>query len=377
MSWAMYHAKSENFAGLAEAAAKRGELGEAISLYRQAAEQEAVALSHLDRSKVRTLGITTVSAASLFYKAREFRKAEAIAARGLAESEMPAFALEQLQGLLQAVWNEQVLVKSQLQFIKGEVLVSVSGGEVVTGGAPMDLIIRKVDEVGRIFFRTIEMMLNRPFRKRGAPSSEIQEQFRPWLFQAPAGSYQFSVRVERPRQMSLFPDLKAELEVEQITQKFLDIIKASTSESENDLANIVPNREYRDTFLKLTRNLAPRGTVFGKLEIRTAGEITPSVVLLPESRDSINQTLRKAQAEQQRSLDNLKETQLRGMLRGLQLDNDWLELNVQDDNPRTIRIYEAGDAIDDVVGPMVNHRVIVTVVERNGRFLLRDIQIDE
>lgn len=96
------------------------------------------ALESLDRSKVRTLGITTVSAASLWFKAREYKRAQAVAGQGLAATSMPAFAIDQLQSLLQTIWNEEARAKSGLQFIEGEVLVSVSGGEVVTGGAPVD-----------------------------------------------------------------------------------------------------------------------------------------------------------------------------------------------------------------------------------------------
>ena len=53
-------------------------------------------------------------------------------------------------------------------------------------------------------------------------------------------------------------------------------------------------------------------------------------------------------------------------------------MNVLGDDPKTVRIYDEGDVIDDVVGPMVNRKVIVNVVARpNGRFAYRDIQAED
>lgn len=219
------------------------------------------------------------------------------------------------------------------------------------------------------------MLLNRPLRRRGAPSPEIQEQFRPWLFQAPAGSYQFAVRVEKPRQLSLFPDTAAP-DVELISQKFLEIVRVSADDPQGDLITVVPNEEYRDTFLKLTRNLAPTGKLFSRLEIKSSIDIgSEPIILTPTSRETIGHTLKEL--KQQQKPDGQKEIELRGILRGLQLDSDWIEIVVRGEQ-RPIRIFEAGDVIDDIVGPMVNRPVIINVIERpNRKYTYRDIQLEE
>ena len=67
------------------------------------------------------------------------------------------------------------------------------------------------------------------------------------------------------------------------------------------------------------------------------------------------------------------------MLRNLHLDNDWIEISV---DGATQKIYDAREEIDDVVGPMVNRRVIVEVLERFDRspekkYSLRDLQLEE
>ncbi|MBI4596206.1 MAG: hypothetical protein HY730_07520 [Candidatus Tectomicrobia bacterium] len=376
MSWIMHHSKSEQYASLAEIATKQGDADQAKKLYRLAAEAETQALFDLESGKKQTLGITAVSAASLWYKAHDFRQAQTVAHKWLATDLLPDFAVDQLQALLQNIWSEIIRERAGVKFTKGEVLISVSGGEVIVGGAPLDLILRKVDEVRGLFYRTAEMLLNLPLRKHGPPNWEIQEQCRPWLFQAPAGSYQFAVRVEKPRQMKLFED--AAPRVEEVTKKFLEIVKASVEDPESELAEVVPDPEYRSTFLKLARNLAPTGKSFDKLEIKSVGGIDfRPIILIPRCRDTINDILKKTEPRFESSKDQEK-SQVHGILRALHLDKDWLEVHTTMEPPQSYVIYGAGDAIDDVVGPMVNRPVIVDVVRgQTGKLYFRDIQSDE
>lgn len=376
MSWVIHHSKSEEYASQAEAALKQGDAESATKLYQRAAEEEVTALTKLDTSKVRTLGITTVSAASLWFKAHNLRQAERVAFQWLATDFLPDFAIDQLQTILQSIWNEKIYQQSGIEFMKGEVLVSVGGGEVVTGGAPLHLILRKVDEVRNFFYRTIEMLLNLPFRRRGAPNSDIQEQFRPWLLQAPPGSYQFAVRVQKPTQMSLFRE--ATPEVEEVTRTFLKIVEDTAKETHEDLESTVLNPEYREAFLKLSRNLAPTGKSFNRLEIKSATDTEARpIVFSPTSRQAISKTLRETKGPPEEKMV-LKEEQLRGVLRALHLDQDWLEVSFPGTDRENIRVSQTGDVIDDLVGPMVNHRVIVDVaLQPDGKRLFRDIQSEE
>ena len=179
MSWAECHRRSEHLAAEAETAVRRGERDRGIVLYAQAAEAEVQGLSELDPSKTRTLGISAVSAVSLWYKARNYEQAEAVAYHWLATGLLPEFATEQLQILLQSIWSEAVRKRAGIQFAPGQVIVSVKGGEVLTGGAPLDLIVEKVQTVQSLFYRTAELLRGLPHRKRGAPSQEIQGICRP------------------------------------------------------------------------------------------------------------------------------------------------------------------------------------------------------
>ena len=376
MSWLMHHSESERYATAAEVAIRLGAPEGAIDLYRKAAEEELRALESIDKSKTRTLGITAVSAASLWYKAREFQQAQNTAFQWLSSNALPEFAAHQLKQLLQTIWSEEIRAKADAMFTKGEVLVSVSGGEVVVGGAPLELILQKVREVSGLFYRAIEMLLHLPLRKRGEPSLEIQQQCRPWLFQVPTGSYQFAVRIQKPSQLELFPSRAPE--IEEVTQKFIEIVRASAEESGEMLKRAVPDSEYRAMFLKMTRNLAPTGKTFSKLEIRAAGEpnIDP-VVLVPESREVMNVSIRGPEIEVIKAGKQTDPIRLIGVLRALHLDNDWLELSSVEGEEKPVKVYDTGEVIDDIVGPMVNRRVIIDVIKQRNKYIFRDIQIEE
>jgi hypothetical protein len=101
MSWAEHHKQSESYANEADTALIKGESERASKLYCLAAEAEAEALEVLDPSKVRTLGITAVSAVALWHKAGEFQRSKKFAELWLTHNALPPFAVNQIQTLLE------------------------------------------------------------------------------------------------------------------------------------------------------------------------------------------------------------------------------------------------------------------------------------
>lgn len=353
MNWTVLHAESERLAIDAYLKLRAQNIAEANILYSQAAESEQRALRCLEVSKVRTRGITAVSAVALWFKATEYARAEQLAHEMLADARMPDFAREDLRNLVQAIWTESAKQKAGVTFIPGQVLVSVRGGEVVTGGAPLDLIVEKVQTIQAIFYRTIEYLNGKTHRRTGPPSKELQEACRPWLFQSAPGSYQFSVAIQKPKQPDFF---REEIKPERIAEHFLEIVRASSSEDDSELKALVSDGIYRTTFLKLARNLAPTGKSFERIELRASGESHP-VGLGVESRANINNQLRK------KSLavigDPPTEEVLLGTLRAVHLDEDWLDITVDD---KSLHVKDLKDTVDDVIGPMVNRSVSVRVI---------------
>ena len=104
MSWAEHHKLSERLASEAQVALLQGRRTDALKLYACAADAEVRALADLDRSKTRTVGISAVSAASLYRKADNLERTEEVAAQWLSVHTLPDFAKEQLRGILRSIW---------------------------------------------------------------------------------------------------------------------------------------------------------------------------------------------------------------------------------------------------------------------------------
>jgi len=103
MSWLEHHTRSEAYASEAEALSQQQAGDRAAELYHLAAEAEVAALNALGSDKTRTIGITAVSAVSLYFKAKEFAAARLVAEKWLSTQKLPPFAIYELKELLQVI----------------------------------------------------------------------------------------------------------------------------------------------------------------------------------------------------------------------------------------------------------------------------------
>ena len=366
MSWAELHQKSEHLAAEAQAISATSP-ERAQQLYIDAASLETEALAEISPTKLRTLSITAISAVALWFKGRRFADAQQLAYRVLAANTLPEFGVEQMQGLLQAIWSEEIREKAGFRFTEGAFVVSVAGGQSVTGGAPLDLVVSKVEGIKSIFYRTVEYLQHRPHRKRGQAPIDVQNVCRPWLFQAAPGSYQFAIAIEDLAQGTLFgPEVPS---VEEIKNTFVALLRDTTEDPTEALAERVPDKEYRGTFLKLTRALAPTGKDFSVLTVKQSSIDSAPIILDAYSRKVINNVIRK-DFTKPKATGEIEGT-LHGILRAVHLDQDWLEVTVDGKHER---VFEVGETVDDIVGPLMNHQVEVQIVTKGGRHLFRDIE---
>lgn len=370
MTWLEHHQLSELSATEAHAARRSGDNATAVRLFEAAARAELEALKDVSLTKKpRTFGITAVSCAALLYKAARLHEAELFSHSMLSRQGLPAFATDQLREILQSIWNEQAQAAAGVRFVPGQVTVSVDGGEVVKGGAPLDTVLERVQTIQAIFLRTTEFLKKLPLRRHGPATRPILALCRPWLFQSVPGSYQFTIAIQGPDQPDLFaqddPDPKL------VASTFMTILETAAADPSTQLAKVVPDQGYRATFLKLARNLAPTGRTFSTMEIRSSQGGAP-VLLTPETRRTMTQSIREVPAHVSVEASAVEVT-LRGVLRAVHLDKDWLELLV-DNEP--LHISGVGETVDDVIGPMVNHLVIVTAFrDPKGAHRFRDIEL--
>jgi hypothetical protein len=102
-AWLAPHRSSEELAVRAASVLVRGRSDAAALLFAEAAEYETAALKALDSGKPRTLGILSVSAASLWLKAGRPDKVVPIASEAIRSELLPAFAEEALADILSTI----------------------------------------------------------------------------------------------------------------------------------------------------------------------------------------------------------------------------------------------------------------------------------
>lgn len=367
MSWLTHHKASEDLATEAESQRRQRDFDAARKLYARAGREEASALRLLDPSKRRTLGILAVSATSLHYKAGQFHLAERLAAQYLASEFLPSFAAEELRNLLQTVWSEQVRVNASAQFSPGQLVVSLAGGQLLEGGAPLDLVQQKTKIIRALYYRTVEFLTGRPYRRRGLPSEDIRARCRPWLFNAAPGSYRFAVAIQDSRQANLF---EADLASETLADSLLEILATGVRDPREGLSSLVSQSDYRTTFLKLTRNLAPGGEAFHRLSIQSP-DTTSSISLDRSVRRALNVAIRETSQKTIPSQET-GEVTIEGILRAVHLDKDWIEVSTAENAKQ--RVDGVGEQVDDVIGPLVNRPVVVHAMESGVRPRFLDIE---
>ncbi len=156
-----------------------------------------------------------------------------------------------------------------------------------------------------------------------------------------------------------------------VARQFLQILQAASNQDQTQLETVVPKADYRNVFLKLSRSLAPTGKSFGSIEFQTpTGE--GLTTLTPEARATISQTLKKSRQGDVPESSG-KDEELTGILRAVDLDKDFLVVTVAD---KTFHVFGLEDAMDDIIGPMVNKTVKVQVIRRaNDQFRFQDIEL--
>jgi hypothetical protein len=133
----------------------------------------------------------------------------------------------------------------------------------------------------------------------------------------------------------------------------------------------LPNEQYRETILELTKSVIPTGRSIAEagVTVRHFGESREGedLVLRPELRAELSALIRMVTKPPSGNVVTIE-----GTLRGLQLNSEWIIIN---EGEKERRILIASEALEDVIGPMVNHAVCVEAEELAGGSL-RLVSID-
>ena len=367
MTWRDHHDRSAELAGRAEIALHHGDRDEAMAFYRQAAVAEAESLREIDPSDSFLVGITAVSVAALHFKGGEERIAEKIAHRYLAEDGLQEFSRQRLDELLERIRSEKQWREARLN-PHATLRFTIKGGETMHGGAPADVIEAPRRAALALVTRAIEFELSVAYRTAGKASSETLRQFRPWLLQAPAGSYQFDVAIQPPAQRELMPS--HQVSAEDVVQSSAEILAAAARSPDAILPEIVPDADYRKAFLKIAKDLTPDDHGFRRLEVRTPSHDSP-IVLHSGSREIIADAIKRLSANADQDDEQREDIEISGILRNVHLDSEWIEVRV---DAVKHRITGFNEDLATRAGGFLNQEVILSVQrDQTDKLHFRDI----
>ena len=369
MSWKKHHRESALLATRAEEELHRNDPRAAQVLYARAAAAEEQAVAALDTNKERTLGISVVSTAALYYKSRDLSKAQAVAYRWLGQANLPEFAVNQLRTLLETIWSEECQESLGVKLAPQRILVSAQGADVLRGGARLDLIAPTMQRVLALLRRTAELLSDEPFRVRGPQSKSFKQSFQPWVLQTAPGSYQFAVALrEVPRNEGVSGAVSFQSTV---VDQSVAILTAAAGEAGVDLREAVPDRAYRGAMLTLARDLSPTGRTHERLVLTSTGAAVNehSITLDPGTRNTFESALRRHKGRGAEDDELMDRGSLVGALRVVDLNGHWLELT---EGGRTVRVSGVPRRAYGRVGRLLDKRVIVhTLRDGNQHRFLR------
>jgi hypothetical protein len=370
------HKRVEGLMSEAELLEAAGFKEQARALYFEAAQSESLAFDLVPTDRVRTRGILAVGVVALYRRADAIAESVRYAHLYLSRTDLPDFALVQLEDALLEIQRERHARASNKTLGRHSLDIVFDGGDARFGIAPLDAFMLKLQQFERYIMRVGEWVANKPFRDRGPVSPDVERLCHLQVTAPIAGSFRFSLRIESPLQLELFVDDSTNhITADTIASASYSVLDSVANDSTEQLAQRIENQQYRIAFLKLVRNLVPDGKDLGTMEVQHTTQYGRSTATLTRQvRHDIDEYLTRGR----RRATGPPETIRRGVLRALDLDKRFIVL-VEDGEAQ--KCWAApGQILDDAVEPLVNKRVRVTGYQPRGRgrrrFIVQDIAED-
>jgi hypothetical protein len=368
------HRGAEVLSAAAADALAAGRSKEALELYAHAARAEDAALSEVAPNKTRTRSILALSVVSLLYKAQLLAAAEIRAFQLLGAGGLEEWANRKLGELLQVISDESAIATSlHLRYSGESITVALRGGEIGSGTGPLDLILEKAAGLQTLLYRFAEWVGDYPLRMRGSPPKELMDLIQARASEPVPGSYRLEIRLTEPLQTDLF--VAPRVQPRAVIDAMFEFLTKLTEGVPGQLEILVPRTDYRKALLQLTRSVAPTGKRLKEIGIyRRVDDRLQSVHLT----DALPSRIRDTLPHEEERVSEPRGA-MRGVLRALHLDRNWLELSTT--GGQRVRCDTVHDMLDDVVGPMVNREVVVSGRMRlhgvTRRLLVEEIELVE
>ena len=219
------HDTAMDFAAFAFRERARGNAEKASEFFEQALEYEVAAIDALDEYVEPTYSVLHRSAATLALDCKQYRNAEQLAAKALAQ-EPPGEIAEELRDVLEQANFQRHLSLRGLTLAEDELQISLSGQGVGLGLVSSEDFTERIDNSSKMVYRIAERRQNRPFRRGGSPSKEIKESFQPLISVPRAASFAVTMKFGlQTGQLHLPIDLSETIDEFMDVMEFVDTFK--------------------------------------------------------------------------------------------------------------------------------------------------------
>ena len=364
------HNKAMDLAELALIERLRGNLEREVDFSRQALKFELAAINELEDPVEPTFSVLHRSAGTLALRCNEYRLAEKIAAKSLAQDPPYEIAYE-LRNLVEQANFQRHLELNGIELGQDEVQMSLSGKNVGYGMVSSDEFTGRISDTSRLIGRIVERQRKSRFIERG-PRKTTRESF-PVLVSVPrAASFAVTLRVGRPTGQRYLP-----IELQVIVDEFMDLMEMVDGSDFRSLEERIPEPPYLRNFLGLAKKIAPDGErvqQVGFTVARRDGEerrvsVTKLAAEIPLPSIVESSTEDKIPG---------KPVEVRGMLRFADATgNEGNVIKIVNDEGRRQSVRVPEGMMNDIVRPMWDSKVIVKGLRRGRAIVLQDIESDE
>lgn len=359
------HKQAMEIADQAFIARREGLHEQAILLFQNAYQLEFEAAQRTTKEPGRS--ILHRSAATLALHGQLLREAERVVALALAGDPPPEIANE-LREVFEKINFHRHLSLQGLELDPSEVQMSIVGNAIAQGMALIDDVVVRVQNLEKLIVRTAQRINKRPFARMPKDYKGYS------LFMSPprSGSFAVTLRVGQPQQ-EMFPEMD---DREHIIDEVIFNLSLLNENRIDDLRNMIPEKEYFESFLGVAKSIAPDGDnvrMVGVTALRKGAEVSVGLSVVGKSiKPVIEDELEGSNVE-----DEPREAiQIIGeLLIGDAIKN---RIKIVDDSNKSHSIEVSEAIAEDVVRPYFGTRVIVDAVRIGGkRLIFRNINPSE
>ena len=377
------HSKAMNLAEQAFIASRSGETQAATELFQEALSLEEIAASSFEPvvESEPTRSVLYRSAAALAFHAKDFEAAEKLIARGLSGFPPPEIR-EELRALGDDVAFHHHIALKGGALAGNEMQMTLWGNATGFGVISSDLLVKKLEQIRKIFFRTVERLTDQPYRTAGGPSKKTQETYGLYVNGFVPSSFGVTFSVGAPaEQLPLLPDhVPTKLEPQIIIDEVITCFELLQENEFDSLQDRFEDNQYYQNFVGIARQLAPDGNSIKGIGLATLNDGVERAVGLTKSKQELPGAVQVSAELTDDSPESGEIVYLTGTLKlanSLRTRGDFGTVELIDINNQRQTIQVPVTQMQDVVQPYFEEFVTITASKSGRSLFYQDIELAE